>query len=69
LVECGLIDITKFGRERYCEVKLEKLDEVTQWVEKFKHIWNQRLDALERFLESNNEKEIVEKPGRKKSKK
>ncbi len=59
LSECGLLDITQFGRERYCEVRFEKLDEVTQWVEKFKQIWHKRLDALEQFLENNHEPEIV----------
>lgn len=51
LVECGLIDITQNGRERYCEIKMDKLDEVSEWVEKYKKIWESRLDSLERFLD------------------
>lgn len=53
LVECGLIDITQNGRERYCEIKMDKLDEVSDWVEKYKKIWESRLDSLERFLDHN----------------
>lgn len=53
LVECGLIDITQNGRERYCEIKMDKLDEVSEWVEKYKKIWERRLDSLERFLDHN----------------
>jgi len=33
LSECGLVIIKQQGRERYCEVDLERLDEVEKWVE------------------------------------
>ena len=32
LTECGLIVIKQKGRERYCEAKLQKLNEVADWV-------------------------------------
>jgi DNA-binding transcriptional ArsR family regulator len=51
LTECGLIVINQQGRERYCEAKLEKLNEVSDWVEKYKKFWNIRLDALEIYLD------------------
>jgi DNA-binding transcriptional ArsR family regulator len=51
LQECGLVIITQTGRERYCEAKLDKLNEVSIWVEKYKEFWNQKLDALENYLE------------------
>jgi len=50
LSECGLITIEQKGRERYCEIKIEKLNEVSDWVEHYKKIWNERLDALEEYL-------------------
>jgi DNA-binding transcriptional ArsR family regulator len=50
LTECGLISITQQGRERYCEAKLEKLHEVSDWVEQYKKFWNNKLDALEDYL-------------------
>ena len=34
LTECGLIVIRQEGRERYCEAKLKKLNEVSKWVER-----------------------------------
>lgn len=51
LTECGLVVITQKGRERYCEAKPEKLKEVADWVEKYKELWNQRLDSLESYLQ------------------
>jgi DNA-binding transcriptional ArsR family regulator len=51
LDECGLISITAQGRERYCEARLDKLSEVSQWVEQYRQHWEQRLDSLENYLD------------------
>jgi len=51
LTECGLVTISQQGRERYCEAKLEKLNEVSDWVEQYKKFWTERLDALELYLQ------------------
>ena len=56
LTECGLIVITQKGRERYCEAKLQKLNEVSQWIEQYRVFWSQKLDALEVFLEKQKRK-------------
>jgi DNA-binding transcriptional ArsR family regulator len=50
LEECGLITIEQKGRERYCELRVEKLDEVAKWVEEYKKIWEERFDRLEAYL-------------------
>ena len=50
LTECGLIVIQQQGRERYCEAKLEKLNEVSDWVEQYRQFWTSKLDALEDYL-------------------
>ena len=51
LTECGLIVIKQQGRERYCEAKLAKLNEVSDWVEQYRQFWNAKLDSLENYLE------------------
>lgn len=50
LTECGLIEIKQQGRERYCEARLEKLNEVSDWVNQYKEFWNKQLDSLEQYL-------------------
>jgi DNA-binding transcriptional ArsR family regulator len=50
LTECGLVVIRQEGRERYYEAKLDKLHEVSQWVDQYRQFWNARLDALENYL-------------------
>ncbi len=57
LEQCGLIDIKQQGRERYCEVKMERLNEVSDWIEKYRKIWEEKLDALENYLNELQAKE------------
>jgi DNA-binding transcriptional ArsR family regulator len=65
LTECGLIVIKQQGRERYCEARLGKLGEVSDWVEQYKQFWNAKLDALESYLDTIQSKK---KKGTQKSK-
>ncbi|MNZ89367.1 HTH-type transcriptional regulator [compost metagenome] len=51
LSECGLLSIKQIGRERLCEAKLEKLNEVHEWVEQYHKLWTTRLKALKDFVE------------------
>lgn len=51
LIECGLIEIKKQGRERYCEVKLQPLNEVADWIAPFRKLWNDRFSALDDLLD------------------
>ena len=46
LTECGLIVIKQQGRERYCEAKLQKLNEVSKWIEQYRVFWTKKLDAI-----------------------
>lgn len=51
LAECGLVAIRQQGRTRYCEARLRKLREVSEWIEQYRTFWTGKLDALEHFLE------------------
>jgi len=50
LTQCGLITIKQQGRERFCEAKLQQLNEVSDWIEQYRAFWTKKLDALENFL-------------------
>lgn len=58
LAECGLVEIQHQGRERYCEVRLDRLNEVSDWIEQYRNLWEEKLDALENYL---NELQLKEK--------
>jgi len=52
LTECGLVVIHRHGRERHCEVRFQKLNEVADWVDRYRKFWNTKLDALENYLQT-----------------
>ena len=51
LTECGLIIIEQQGRERYCHAKLDKLNDVSLWIEQYRKIWEDRFEDLDSVLE------------------
>ncbi|WP_309640900.1 metalloregulator ArsR/SmtB family transcription factor [Flavobacterium sp.] len=50
LTECGLVTINQVGRDRFCEARLDKLSEVSVWVEQYKKFWESKFDSLEGYL-------------------
>jgi len=57
LVECGLVVVHRQGREKYCEVRFDKLNQVSSWVEHYQKIWQQRFDGLDEYLNQMQQKE------------
>jgi len=51
LTDCGLIIIRQQGRDRFCEAQLDKLSEVSVWVDQYRQHWERKLDSLETYLE------------------
>jgi DNA-binding transcriptional ArsR family regulator len=54
LIECGLVVIKKQGRERYCEAKLDQLNDVAAWVEYCKQFWSIQFNSLEKYLKKEH---------------
>lgn len=50
LTECGLIIIRQEGRERYCDVQLQKLKQVAKWTQQYSRFWDEKLNTLQSFL-------------------
>lgn len=50
LTECGIITITQEGRERYCFIQPQKMNEVADWLASFRKIWESRFDKLDNLL-------------------
>lgn len=71
LPECGLIVIKQQSRQRYCEAKLDKLNEVSGWLEQYRKFWTAKLDSLGAYFDelqakTENESSKTKKNGRKK---
>lgn len=56
LQECGVLSVTREGRERHCAVKLEKLAEVSEWLEPFRKMWEDRFNQLDNLLSNQKSK-------------
>lgn len=51
LKECGLVIVMPQGRKRYVEARFDKLNEVTDWIEAYRQIWEARFNRLDDLLE------------------
>lgn len=61
LSECGLLNIKQQGRERYCEARMKKLNEVLSWVDQYKKVSKSRFDALDEYLKAVKKKNRIKK--------
>ncbi len=52
LTECGIITIEQIGRERYCKIQPKNLRQVSDWVETFRDLWEEKLDSFEKYLDT-----------------
>lgn len=50
LNECGLIKITRQGRERFCEIQPAELVPAFLWLDQYRDLWEDRLDSFEAYL-------------------
>jgi DNA-binding transcriptional ArsR family regulator len=50
LQECGIVQIEKTGRERYCKIQPVALKEVADWAVQYRKLWEDKLDAFEDYL-------------------
>ena len=51
LADCGLLLITQRGRDRFCEARLDRLGEVSVWIDQYRQHFEKKLDSLEAYLE------------------
>jgi DNA-binding transcriptional ArsR family regulator len=50
LEKAGLLSRRKKGREHRCRLEAARMKEAESWIEQHRKLWNERLDALERYL-------------------
>ena len=51
LREAGLVSVRTEAQRRIYEIRPEPLAEVAEWLEPYRRLWSERLDALERHLD------------------
>ena len=53
LEDAGLLSRRKLGREHRCKLESKRMGEAERWIEQQRQFWNERFDALERYLKEN----------------
>jgi DNA-binding transcriptional ArsR family regulator len=56
LERAGLVRRTRHGRENTLQFSAKPLREVAQWVSMYERFWNARLQRLEQFFQTKQEK-------------
>mgnify|MGYP005724188809 CR=1 FL=1 len=50
LRDSGLVTVRKQGRGRWYRINFEQLKKIKDWVSQFEKYWDQKMDALEDYL-------------------
>ena len=53
LEEAGLVTTEKVGRTRECRLWPGRLEDAARWIERYRRLWERRLDGLEGYLEKS----------------
>lgn len=62
LEQAGLVTTEKVGRVRTCRLGQGALDEEWAWLERYRHMWMARFDALDKVVEELKLKERNDGP-------
>jgi DNA-binding transcriptional ArsR family regulator len=54
LREAGLVSVRNEAQRRIYEIRPEPLEELAEWLEPYRRLWADRLDALERHLDEED---------------
>ena len=57
LEDAGLVVTQKIGRVRTCKLGPGGLEEEAAWIERYRQVWDQRFDALDKIIEELKSKE------------
>ena len=49
-----LVETTKEGRTRWCQLRRRPLDDAARWIDQRRERWDQRLDQFTRHVETTN---------------
>jgi len=50
LEQAGLVTTEKVGRVRTCRLGVRGLDEEWAWIERYRRVWDERFDALDKVV-------------------
>lgn len=56
LNECGLIELTREGRETICSIRPAELKKIASWAAQYRDLWIDRIDSFESYVNELHKK-------------
>ena len=60
LEQAGLVTTEKVGRVRTCKLGRHRLADETAWLERYRQLWDERFDELDKVVEELTRKEMLD---------
>ena len=60
LEQADLVTTEKVGRVRTCRLSRRRLEEETEWIERYRRLWDARFEELDDVVEELKQKETVD---------
>ncbi|RIX50170.1 ArsR family transcriptional regulator [Paenibacillus nanensis] len=57
LLEAGLVEVEAEANRRNYRLRIQPLQEMDAWLDRYRQIWNERYDNLERYLKKLQEEQ------------
>jgi hypothetical protein len=54
----GLVEVQAMANRRIYKLRAEPFKELDSWLESYRHIWNERFDRLDDYLQDLQSKEV-----------
>src|SRR5260221_2237267 len=61
LREAGLVNVRQDAQRRWYELRPEPLIELDSWLDSYRHLWNERMDRLDAYLQELQDRQRQEK--------
>lgn len=58
LSENGLVDVQPIANRRYYKLRPQPFKKLDSWIESYRHLWDERLDRLDDYLQKLQRKEV-----------
>jgi DNA-binding transcriptional ArsR family regulator len=50
LNECGLVEITREGRETFCSIQPKELKKIADWAARYAPLWEEKINSFEAYV-------------------
>ena len=63
LKDAGLVEMEPRAQQRFYRLRAERLKQIHEWLDRYRHIWEERFEALDTIVEELKHREESNAPG------